>query len=402
MKNIIVAQSGGPTTAINSSITGLILDALDNSAIDKVYGSFYGISGVLEENLLLLNDIDRKEIELMKTTPSSALGSCRVKLNESQYDQIFKTFEKYNIGMFFYAGGNDSMDTVAKLSAHAIANNIDILFVGIPKTIDNDLVEIDHTPGFGSCSKFIISSICEMNRDAIVYDKKSITIAEVMGRDTGWIAASTGICYDTHTAPDLIYIPELSFTLEQFESDVKKVLQTKDTCFIVVSEGIKYPNGTFVSETKDTEVDTFGHKKMGGVHNLLKSFISDKTGATVKSIEYNIQQRCAMTYASKVDIEEAYTLGKKALEYAINGKTGIMSTITRADSCEYTPIYDYTDVSKVANNIKYVPRDFLNENGTQLSKKGLEYFSPLIQGNVEIPTENGLPRYSIISPKYKA
>ncbi len=401
MKNIMVAQSGGPTTVINSSITGLILDALENDQIDKVYGSYHGINGVLTDELLLFNDVNKKEIELMKTTPSSALGSCRIKLNETHYDQIFKTFEKYEIDMFFYAGGNDSMDTVAKLSAYATEKGIGVQFIGVPKTIDNDLMEIDHTPGFGSCAKFLVSAICEMNRDAIVYDKKTITIIEVMGRDTGWIAASTGICKDKHNVPDLIYIPEMTFTLEQFEQDVKEVLATKNSCFVVVSEGVKYPNGEFVANASDGKVDSFGHKQMGGVHNVLKSHISAKVNATVKSIEFGIQQRCSISQASGVDIEEAYTLGKNALQYALDGQTGIMSTLTRANSLDYEPIYSCVDVTKVANHVKYVPKDFFNDKGTNLSRKGVDYFLPLIQGKIEVPTVDGVHRYSIISPAIK-
>ncbi len=401
MKNIMVAQSGGPTTVINSSITGLILDALDNSDIDKVYGAFHGINGVLTDELLCFNDVNVNEIKYMKTTPSSALGSCRIKLNETHYDQIFKTFEKYKIDMFFYAGGNDSMDTVDKLSKYAQEHDIDMQFVGIPKTIDNDLVEIDHTPGFGSCSKFIVSSICEMNRDAIVYDKKTITIIEVMGRDTGWIAASTGICHHKENVPDLIYVPEISFALEQFEIDVKEVLTTKDSCFVVVSEGIKFSNGEFVAESNDGQVDSFGHKRMGGVHNVLKEFISSKIEATVKSIEFGIQQRCSITHASKVDIDEAYTLGQNALKYALDGHTGIMSTLTRADSTTYEAIYGFVEVSKVANNVKYVPKEFFNDKGTNLSRKGVDYFLPLIQGKIDVPTVDGVHRYSLISPKIK-
>lgn len=398
MKNIIVAQSGGPTSAINSSITGLILDALSSEEINKVYGSFYGINGVLTDDLLCFNYIDIKEIELMKTTPSSALGSCRVKLNESHFEQIFQTFKKYEIGMFFYAGGNDSMDTVAKLSKYAKENGIDIKFVGIPKTIDNDLVEIDHTPGFGSCAKFIATSISQMNRDAIVYDKSAITIVEVMGRDTGWIAASTGVCFVNNSAPDLIYVPEIPVTFEQIEEDVKEVLSSKKTCFIVISEGVKKPNGDFIADSQADASDKFGHKKLGGVHNILKDYLSEKIGVTVKSVEYNIQQRCAMTDASLVDIEEAYILGKKALEYALNGHTGIMSRLTRESSHSYRVVYDFVDVSFVANNIKYVPLEFFNEDKTNLSEKGLDYFTPLIQGNVIIETVDGLPRFSKVSP----
>lgn len=401
MKNIIVAQSGGPTTVINSSITGLILDALQSDKIDKVYGAFHGIQGVLIDELLCFNDIDKKEIEYMKTTPSAGLGSCRIKLNTSHYDKIFETLNKYNISIFFYAGGNDSMDTVAKLSKYAKENNIDIQFIGVPKTIDNDLVEIDHTPGFGSCSKFITSSIVEVNRDAVSYDKKTVIVLEVMGRDTGWIAASTGICNNGHSAPDLIYVPERQFTLEKFKNDVEQVLLNKNCCFVVVSEGVKFPDGKFVAEDPDAEVDSFGHKKMGGAHQVLKHFISNQLDVSVRSMEYSIQQRCSISHASLVDIEEAYTLGKNALKYALEGQTGIMSTLTRNDSDEYSVTYSSVDVSKVANQVKFLPDDFLDEKGTHISEKAKKYFLPLVQGNVQVPTENGLPRYSIVSPNLK-
>lgn len=401
MKNIIVAQSGGPTTVINSSITGLILDALESDKIDKVYGSFHGIQGVLIDQLLCFNDVDKKEIEYMKTTPSAALGSCRIKLNTSHYDKIFETLNKYNIGIFFYAGGNDSMDTVYQLSDYAKENNIDIQFVGVPKTIDNDLEEIDHTPGFGSCAKFVASSIVELSRDAISYDKKTVIVVEVMGRDTGWIAASTGVCKDVHAVPDLIYVPEREFTLEKYEEDVKAVLETKNCCFVIVSEGVKFPNGKFVAENTDSEVDSFGHKKMGGAHQVLSSYISGKLGVSIRSIEYNIQQRCSISHASLVDIEEAYTLGKKALLYALEGQTGIMSRLVRDEGSEYSVTYSSIEVSKVANKVKFLPADFLDEKGTNLSKKGREYFLPLMQGSVEVPSENGVPRFSTISPKIK-
>lgn len=401
MKNIIVAQSGGPTTVINSSVAGLVLNALKNKDIDKIYGSYYGIQGVLDDNILCFNDIDSKEIEYMKTTPSAALGSCRVKIKEEHYETIFETLRKYNIDMFFYTGGNDSMDTVDKLSKYAKANDIDIQFIGIPKTIDNDLFEIDHTPGFGSCAKFIVSSVAEMNRDAIVYNKKTITIVEVMGRDTGWISAASGVCYDYDAVPDLIYIPEIPFTLENYEKDVLDVLKNKNSCFVVVSEGIKLPDGSFVSDSTDTEIDSFGHKRMGGVHNVLKSYISDKIDATVKSIEFGIQQRCSITHASLTDIDEAFALGENALYYGLDGKTGVMSSLRRVNKDTYEVEYYSVDVSLVANRIKYVPREFLNEKGTNLSKIGVDYFSPLIKGDVCVPKVDGIHRYSKICPKAK-
>lgn len=401
MKNIIVAQSGGPTTVINSSVAGLVLNALKNKDIDKIYGSYYGIQGVLDDNILCFNDVDSKEIEYMKTTPSAALGSCRVKIKEEHYEAIFETLNKYNIDMFFYTGGNDSMDTVDKLSKYAKANNIDIQFIGIPKTIDNDLFEIDHTPGFGSCAKFIVSSIAEMNRDAIVYNKKTITIVEVMGRDTGWISASAGVCYDYDAVPDLIYVPEIPFTLENYEKDVLEVLKNKNSCFVVVSEGIKLPDGSFVSDSTDTEIDSFGHKRMGGVHNVLKSYILDKVDATVKSIEFGIQQRCSITHASLTDIDEAFALGENALYYGLDGKTGVMSSLKRINKDMYEVEYYSVDVSLVANRIKYVPREFFNEKGTNLSKIGVEYFSPLIKGDICVPKVDGIHRYSKICPKAK-
>lgn len=402
MKNIIIAQSGGPTAVINSSVAGLVLTALKNKNIGKVYGAFHGIQGVLDDNLILFNDIDSKEIEYMKTTPSAALGSCRVKIKENHYEDIFNMLSKYNIDMFFYTGGNDSMDTVDKLSKYAKENNIDIQFIGIPKTIDNDLEEIDHTPGFGSCSKFIVSTIAEMNRDAIVYDKKTVTIIEVMGRDTGWISASSGACFDYEGVPDLIYIPEIPFTLEQYEKDVLSTLDKKGSCFVVVSEGVKFPNGEFVSDSKETEVDSFGHKRMGGVHNVLKDYISSKTEATVKSVEFGIQQRCSITHASKTDLEEAFLLGEYALNYALDGQTGVMSTLRRLDKDTYQVEYSSVDVSLVANRVKYVPRNFMNEKGTNLSKVGVDYFRPLIVGDIVVPKSDGVHRYSKISPKAKA
>lgn len=402
MKNILVAQSGGPTTVINASISGLILACVESTEIDKIYGAFHGIAGVIEDDLLCFNDIPIQEIKYLKTTPSAALGSCRVKLTPDLYDDILKTLTKYNIDVFFYTGGNDSMDTVYQLSEYAKEKDIDIQFIGIPKTIDNDLEEIDHTPGFGSCSKFVASSICEMNRDAIVYDKKTITIIEVMGRDTGWIAASAGISYESEGVPDLIYVPEIPFSLEKFENDIKEIHKIKDSCLIVVSEGIKYANGNFVADTENSEVDSFGHKRMGGVHSVLKHFIESKVDATVKSIEFGIQQRCAMSKASLTDLEETFKLGAYALQYALKGETGVMSRLTRLKSDKYEVEYSSVPVSLVANKVKFLPLDFLNEKGTGISKKGMDYFLPLMQGEIRVPKSDGVYRYSKISPAMKS
>lgn len=402
MKNILVAQSGGPTTVINSSISGLILACVESEQIDRIYGAFHGIAGVIEDDLLCFNDVPIKEIKYLKTTPSAALGSCRVKLTPDLYDDVLKTLTKYNIDIFFYTGGNDSMDTVYQLSEYAKEKNIDIQFIGIPKTIDNDLEEIDHTPGFGSCSKFVASSICEMNRDAIVYDKKTITIIEVMGRDTGWIAASAGISYESEGVPDLIYVPEIPFSLEKFEQDVKEIHKVKDSCLVVVSEGIKYDNGAFVAHTENSEVDSFGHKRMGGVHSVLKHFIEPRVEATVKSIEFGIQQRSAMSKASLTDLEETFKLGAYALKYALDGETGVMSRLVRLKSDKYEVEYSSVPVSLVANKVKFLPLDFLNEKGTGISKKGMDYFLPLMQGEIRVPKENGVYRYSKISPAMKS
>ncbi len=399
MKNIIVAQSGGPTAVINSSVSGLVIDSIKEGY--TVYGAYYGITGILDENFICLNDVDLDEIKYMKTTPSSALGSCRYKLVVEDYDKIFSVFEKYNIDYFFYVGGNDSMDTVMQLSKVSKEKNIDVKIIGIPKTIDNDLVGIDHCPGFGSAAKYINTSIMELNRDAIVYKKNIVTIVEVMGRNAGWLAASTGISINYGGVPDLIYLPEVTFSFEKFHEDVESVIKTKGKVMIVVSEGIKFADGKYVGEMERTNNDKFGHAQLGGVANILKEYVTNNIEKRVKAVEFNTLQRSAMHCGSLIDIEEAFELGRKGLQYALEGHTGVMATIKRISSLPYEIKYDYIDVSLVANNEKKLPQEYINSTGNGITREGFEYFLPLIQGDYYVPKVDGLPRYTKIHPNYK-
>lgn len=405
MKNCIFAQSGGPTAVINSSACGVIMAARENPYIDKVYGALYGIEGVIKEEFIDFTNEDEDEIELLKYTPSSALGSCRYRLKEykddkAEYEKIFKAFEKMNIGYFFYIGGNDSMDTVDKLSKYAAEKNIDIKIMGIPKTIDNDLPITDHTPGFGSAAKYIAASVMEIARDGAVYDKSIINVVEVMGRHAGWLAAAAALANRDKTgAPDLIYLPESVFSMDKFLEDVKRIYDEKNQVNVVVSEGIKDSEGRFISETNSgSQKDAFGHTQMGGVGEILGSIIKEKICSRVKVIEFNVLQRCAMHYASATDIDEAYMCGYQGVEYAVKGETGKMVGLKRTSNSPYKCDTMLIDISSAANKEKVVPKEFINEEGNFVTDKAVEYLAPLIQGEVMLPTEDGLPKYAKYCP----
>ncbi|MFV0503650.1 MAG: 6-phosphofructokinase [Lachnospirales bacterium] len=406
MKNLLVAQSGGPSSVINSSLAGLVIDALKSEKVDKVYGAFHGVEGIFKENFLLFNDVPMDEIRYMKTTPSSALGSCRYKLkdydvNKDEYDKIMEVFKKYDIGLFFYIGGNDSMDTVNKLSKLVVEKGLDVTVVGIPKTIDNDLNVIDHTPGFGSCAKYINWSIAEMYRDAICYDKKQITLVEVMGRNAGWLAASACVATEYSGAPDLIYLPEINFDMDKFKSDIDKVFAKSKKCFIVISEGIHYADGKYVGESEAQAHDGFGHAKLGGTATLLKAKLEEiHPDAKIQAIELSILQRSAQHCASLIDTEEAFDLGRKGLQYALDGKTGMMSCLIRKSSLPYEIEYTCVPVSEVANFEKVVPPEYINAEENGITRAGFEYFLPLIQGQVEVNKLDGMPRHTKIKPGY--
>lgn len=398
--NCLVAQSGGPTSVINASLSGVIEAAIENKNINKIYGALNGIEGVLNNNIIELNTLflDKNHLNSLKTTPSTFLGSCRYKLenvtsNSNEYNSIFNFFNKYNIKCFFYIGGNDSMDTVDKLNTYAQKNNYDISVIGIPKTIDNDLVGTDHTPGFGSAAKFVATTLLEVTHDAYCYNTNSVTIVEIMGRNAGWLTASSALARNTYNeAPDLIYLPEVPFSIEQFISDVKGLQKIKKNVIIAVSEGIKDKNNQYISATT-TSKDQFGHAKLSGTGKTLGSIVQNKINCKVRSIELNVLQRSAVHIASLTDTNEAYLLGKQAVEYAQNGVSGEMLSLKRTSNSPYTIEITTTPIDQIANKEKSIPRDLINKRGNNIHQGLIDYMSPLIYGEVEIHYKNGLPEY---------
>lgn len=395
--NIAVAQSGGPTCAINASLLGVFKQALKTPEIDAVFGSINGIEGIINDKLVDLKLIIKNtdDMELLKQTPSTVLGSCRYKLpepesNDSVYDIILNCFEKHRIEAFFYIGGNDSMDTVAKLSAFFKSKNKDIKVIGIPKTIDNDLPETDHTPGFGSAAKYVAATVQEIIRDSSVYSNDSVTIVEIMGRHAGWLTASTCVLRaNGELAPHLIYLPECEFSAEKFIEDVR-IQQAKHKAVIVaISEGVEFPdaNGSYQSGA----VDVFGHKYLSGIGKLLENLVREKIGCKVRSIELNVMQRCSSHISSKTDIDEAEEIGAKGVEAALQGKTGQTMVFKRISDKPYVITIDSADSTLIANHEKFFPKEWINTECNNVSDKAVDYFLPLIQGEVNIAMKNGMP-----------
>ena len=402
-KNAIVGQSGGPTAVINASLYGVVYEALNREdQIGKVYGMINGIEGFLNENIMDMETLDHSgDLELIKTTPGSYLGSCRYKLpedlNDDVYPLLFKKFEEYNIGYFFYIGGNDSMDTVSKLSRYAEKCNSDIRFIGLPKTIDNDLVLTDHTPGFGSAAKYVASTVREIGIDASVYDnKKSVTIVEIMGRHAGWLTAASVLARKFEgDNPVLIYLPEAAFNTDKFIEDVKSALEQKSNLVVCVSEGINDGNGTFICElASDVGVDTFGHKMLTGSGKYLENLVKEKLGVKVRSIELNVNQRCSSAMISATDQKEAIASGAFGVKSALEGITGKMIAFHRTDSADYQLDYVPEDVNLICNQEKTVPLDWITANGSDIGQQFIDYALPLIQGTVKVPEEDGLPKFA--------
>lgn len=403
-KNIIVGQSGGPSVAINASLAGII-KASGNFDIDKVYGMRNGIDGIVNDNIVDLTDYNNPE-DLLKlmTTPAMALGSCRIKLPEidedlNTYKKIESVFKKCNIGYFFYIGGNDSMDTVKKLNAYFVSINYDVKIVGIPKTIDNDLVLTDHTPGFGSAAKYIAVTISELIRDTAIYNVKSVTIVEIMGRNSGWLTLAGGLPrFLGNSKPQIIALPEVVFDEKAFIEKINKTFETEDSVLAIVSEGIKDKNGNYVgSETKSGAVDTFGHAYLSGVGKHLEILVAKEIGCKVRSIELNLMQRCAAHISSLADINSALEIGEKGVEAAISGATGVTMGYKRTSNSPYKYEIVSNDVEFVANKEKIIPKEWTNLDNPEAVKKILEYILPLIKGEVNICfDDNGLPCHFVI------
>ena len=396
MRNIIVGQSGGPTAVINASIAGVYKKAKE-LGVNKVYGMVYGIEGFLEENFINLDDYlsDKKNYDLLKTTPSAFLGSCRYKLpklegNEEVYEKIFSILDKYEIDAFFYAGGNDSMDTVKMLSDYAKEHNKKQRFVGVPKTIDNDLPIIDHCPGYGSACKYIGTSLKEIIRDNSSFPSSRLTvcIVEIMGRHAGWLTAAASLAKGKDCeGVDAIYLPEETFDLDEFLNRIEKLRKTKSSIVIAVSEGIQTSDGKFVCEigSADRKVDAFGHKQLSGTASTLAAIVAEKTGLKTRAIEFSTLQRAASHIASLTDVNEAESLGMKAVEAANDGQTGVMAII------DNNSVISTYDIHEIANVEKKVPLEWFDSKKKQMKKEYLNYARPLIKGQVKIKYKNGLP-----------
>ena len=403
MKNMIVGQSGGPTAVINGSLYGVVSEGFKHpESIEHVYGMINGIEGFLSNQIMDMHPLLKNgDLELIRTTPGSYLGSCRYKLpedlNDPVYPELFQKFEDYNIGYFFYIGGNDSMDTVSKLSRYAAKIQSPIRVIGIPKTIDNDLVETDHTPGFGSAAKFVATTVREIAIDASVYDNKnSVTIVEIMGRHAGWLTAASALARKFEgDNPVLIYLPEVAFNQEEFLEKVKKALETTPNLVVCVSEGINDGNGTFICEfASDVGVDTFGHKMLTGSGKYLENLIKEKLGVKVRSVELNVSQRCSSSCLSKTDLDEADHSGAFAVNAALNGETGKMISFVRANTSPYELSFSTADVNIICNQEKAVPLSWITKDGSDVTDEFIRYAVPLIQGSVDVPTENGLPLFA--------
>lgn len=400
----LLGQSGGPTAVINASAYGVIEAALRNPLITRVYGAANGIKGILDDKMYDMNQEDPQELALLLQTPSSALGSCRYKLKNPEvdatdYERLLEVFKKRNIRYFFYIGGNDSMDTCNKISKFLQNANYECRVIGVPKTIDNDLYGTDHCPGFASAAKYVATSCMEIRRDAYVYDYPTIVIVEIMGRHAGWLAGAAAVGKVLGDGPDLVYLPEVNFSVDSFLQDLNRIYKEKGSCIVAVSEGIHDENGTFIAEYGAglSSLDSFGHKQLGGCAATLVSFVKEKLGVQkVRGIELSLLQRCAAHCASKRDVEESFSAGQKAVEAAVSGETDLMVCFVRAtdENGNYKCGLKLENLSLAANTEKMVPREWINAEGNNVEQPFIDYVLPLIQGEPETVMEQGLPRFA--------
>lgn len=401
-KNLIVGQSGGPTAVINSSLYGVVSEGIAHSdEIGEVYGMVNGIEGFLEDRILNFREaLPGEQLDYLKHTPGAYLGSCRYKLPESLEDPVypllFQKFEEMNIGWFFYIGGNDSMDTVSKLSRYAAKTGSSIRVIGEPKTIDNDLVYTDHTPGYGSAAKYVASTVREITLDASVYEKKSVTIIEIMGRHAGWLTAASALARKYKgDNPFFIYLPESAFDTEKFLKDVESAFEKNYNVVVCVSEGIHDADGTFICEyDSSVGTDTFGHKMLAGCGKYLENLVRDRLRVKARSVELNVSQRCSASLISATDQKEAVSAGRFGVQAALNGETGKMVSFVRrqAEDGSYQMECGLEDVNLICNEEKEVPAEWITENGSDVSEEFIKYVTPLVQGSVNVPLgEDGLP-----------
>ena len=400
----IIGQSGGPTSVINASAAGVFLEALGHpDCITRVYGARHGIRGILNEEFYDINLEDKKELELLKTTPSSEIGSVRYKLkpleqDDSEYQRLLEVFKKYNIRYFFYNGGNDSMDTCNKVSKFFKDSGYECRCIGVPKTIDNDLCVTDHCPGYASAARYVATTLMELQKDASVYDTPMITVVEIMGRNAGWLTAAASLASYKGSGPDLIYLPEEVFDMDLLFKEVEQVLAKRNgKCLICISEGVKDKNGKYIPEIfQELEKDSFGHSQLGGSATILADELKKKFHTKVRGIEFSLMQRSAQPLASKVDVTEAFNAGKKAVKAAISGKTDYMVGFERTydDNNNYKCNYILIPLEQVANGEKKVPLEWIKKDHTGMTDEYINYALPLIQGDCKAPLEDGLPRFA--------
>ena len=407
--NAIVGQSGGPTTAINATLAGVLRGAMESECIETLYGMRNGIEGMLDRRIINLNEvIDSEErLNMLELTPAAALGSCRKKLPNpdsasdddiSVYEKIFRIFAEYNIKYFFYIGGNDSMDTVSKISRFAEKCGYDICVMGVPKTIDNDLIATDHTPGYGSAAKYIATTMQEILRDCAVYTTKAVTIVEIMGRDAGWLTAASAVgSVINGQAPDLVYLPEKAFDLEEFFASLEKAFEKHPNIVVAVSEGIRFADGRYVGEgTQSGSVDVFGHRYLAGTAKALEMAVKVRFGCKVRAVELNLPQRCAGHLFSATDIKESVAIGKEAVRVAGEGITGEMMIFERVSDEPYSCGVSHKKVSEIANMVKKVPDEYITEDGSFVTEECCKYILPLIEGEIAPKYEKGIPNYIVL------
>lgn len=396
--NVLVGQSGGPTAVINASVAGVVAEALNHSCIEEIYGCLNGVLGILQEDLIDLAAESQQTIRALRHTPGAALGTCRYKLKKQQdFERVLEVFKAHNIRYFFYAGGNDSQDTADKISKLAQQQGYELRVIGIPKTIDNDLVVTDHCPGYGSVIKFISTTVRELACDNEAMGQGDlVSILEVMGRNAGWIAAGAALAKrrdHPHDPPHLIYLPEVAFSAEKFVADVQRVLKREKYCLIVVGEGLVDADGNYVAAAEAT--DAFGHAQLGGAGDYLRSLVEQNLpGVKARVAKLGITQRAAAHAGSKADADEAFLAGQAAVKAAIAGETDKMVTLVRGDGDHYSCETGLAPLGEIANGVKKLPREWINEDGVSMNYQFVRYAQPLIQGETQVPYENGLAQFA--------